>query len=141
MKTLPKISVVTPSYNQARFLEACIESVLGQNYPNLEYIVMDGGSTDGSIEIIKKYEKHITYWKSERDAGQFDAINQGLNKSTGEIMTWINSDDLLHPWAFELVSWVFLTRPEVLWLTGRPNGVNASGQQSWCANYSPLWSR
>ena len=88
-----KISIVTPSYNQGEFLEQTIDSVLSQNYPNLEYLVIDGGSTDNSVEIIKKYEKHLAYWISEKDNGQSDAINKGFKKSTGQIFNWLNSDD------------------------------------------------
>lgn len=90
----PRLTIVTPSYNQGKFLEATIRSVLLQGYPNLEYIIIDGGSTDNSIEIIKKYDKHLFYWHSQKDRGQADAINQGLEKSTGEILGWINSDDV-----------------------------------------------
>jgi glycosyltransferase involved in cell wall biosynthesis len=97
---LPKISIVTPSFNQGEFLEECIDSVLSQNYPNLEYIIMDGGSTDISILIIKKYEKYLTYWQSQPDGGHYAALNQGFNKTTGEIMAWLNSDDKYHPNAF-----------------------------------------
>lgn len=89
----PKISIVTPSYNQGEYLEETIRSVLLQNYPNLEYIVIDGGSTDNSIEIIKKYEPWITYWKSEPDQGQSDALIKGFSKATGTLITWLNSDD------------------------------------------------
>ncbi|MEI7525465.1 MAG: glycosyltransferase family 2 protein, partial [Mariniphaga sp.] len=88
-----KISIITPSYNQGPYLETTIRSVLLQNYPNLEYIIIDGGSTDNSLEIIKKYEPWITYWISEKDNGQSHAINKGFNKLTGDIVAWINSDD------------------------------------------------
>ncbi len=97
MQTLPKISIITPSYNQADFLEDTIQSVIGQNYPNLEHILIDGGSNDGSVDIIKKYENHFTYWKSEKDNGQSDAINQGFRKATGDIVAWLNSDDQYLP--------------------------------------------
>ena len=91
----PKITIVTPSFNQGQYLESTICSILNQNYSNLEYIIIDGGSTDNSINIIKKYEKYIKYWVSEKDGGQSEAINKGLRMSKGEIVTWINSDDLL----------------------------------------------
>ena len=92
----PRISVVTPSFNQARFLEATLRSILLQGYPNLEYFVMDGGSTDGSVDIIKKYAPWLTQWVSERDGGQSAAINRGLQLSSGLFSTWINSDDMLY---------------------------------------------
>jgi len=95
-----KISIVTPSYNQAKFLERTILSVLNQNYPNLEYIIIDGGSKDGSVEIIKRYEKFLSYWISEPDKGQADAIKKGFDKSTGEIIAYINSDDTYLPRSF-----------------------------------------
>jgi glycosyltransferase involved in cell wall biosynthesis len=93
----PKITLVTPSYNQAQFIEATLQSVISQNYPNLEYIVIDGGSNDGSVEIIQRYAPHLTYWISEPDAGQTDAIIKGFAKSSGVILNWLNSDDLLLP--------------------------------------------
>jgi glycosyltransferase involved in cell wall biosynthesis len=89
----PKISIVTPSYNQGQYIEETILSILNQNYPNLEYFIIDGGSSDNTVDIIKKYEDKITYWVSEPDKGQTDAINKGLHQATGEIFTWLNSDD------------------------------------------------
>ncbi len=89
----PKISIVTPSFNQGAYIEDSIKSVIAQNYPNLEYIIIDGGSTDNTLDIIKKYEEHITYWISEKDQGQSNAINKGLEKCTGEIFNWLNTDD------------------------------------------------
>ncbi len=100
----PKISIVTPSYNQAQYLEETIRSVLLQGYPNLEYIIIDGGSTDGSVEIIKKYAPWLTYWVSEPDRGQSHAINKGFEVCTGEIINWLNSDDFLLPGALNLVA-------------------------------------
>ena len=93
----PKITVITPSLNQGKYLESTICSVLDQRYSNLEYIVIDGGSNDGSVDIIKKYKNQINYWISEPDGGQSEAINKGLSRSTGELVTWVNSDDMLEP--------------------------------------------
>lgn len=97
----PKISIVTPSYNQGKFIEETIRSVLLQGYPSVEYTIIDGGSTDNSVEIIKKYQKWLTYWVSEPDKGQSHAINKGFEKATGEIYAWLNSDDTYMPWAVE----------------------------------------
>ena len=107
----PKISIITPSYNQGRYLEETLRSILLQNYPNLELIVIDGGSDDESIEIIKKYEPWIKYWVSEKDRGQSDAINKGVKLATGEILNWINSDDLLTPGCLKKVAEIFLREP------------------------------
>ncbi len=93
----PKITIITPSYNQGQFIEETILSVLCQNYPNLEYMIIDGGSNDNTVEVIKKYEKYVDYWESTKDRGQSDAINKGFKKTTGDIVTWLNSDDLFFP--------------------------------------------
>lgn len=114
----PKISVVTTNYNLADYLERTIKSVLDQGYPNLEYIIIDGGSTDGSVEIIKRYADRLTYWVTEPDKGMYDALNKGLQRATGDIMTYINSDDLISPSALSLVAELFVAYPQISWVTG-----------------------
>jgi len=122
----PKISIVSPSYNQGRFLEGTIRSVIEQGYPNLEYIVIDGGSTDESVDIIKRYEDHIDYWVSEKDRGQSHAINKGILHCTGEIFNWINSDDLLVPGALWAVAKAWQTAPGSI-ISGKTEFFNESG--------------
>src|SRR5258708_17830895 len=125
--TLPRISIVTPCFNQAAFVEATILSILEQGYPNLEYIVMDGGSTDGSVEIIKRYEQHLSYWESEPDGGQYDAISQGFARTSGELMSWLNSDDMLHRNALLTVARLFTQFPQIEWLIGYPTTLDSQG--------------
>jgi glycosyltransferase involved in cell wall biosynthesis len=117
MQDFPRISIVTPSYNQGHFLEQTIQSVLSQGYPNLEYIIIDGASTDGSLDIIKRYENRLAYWCSEKDRGHYDAVNKGFSKSTGEILGWINSDDIYFPWTLFSVAEIMAQLPEVDWLS------------------------
>ncbi|MFN6460354.1 MAG: glycosyltransferase family 2 protein [Nostoc sp. DedVER02] len=114
----PKISIVTPNYNYGHFLEETIRSVLLQGYPNLEYIVVDGLSTDNSVEIIKKYEPWLTYWESEKDQGQSNAINKGFKKVTGSILNWLNSDDALMPNALNVLGEIFSLNPDIDWISG-----------------------
>lgn len=108
----PRLSVITPSFNQAEFLERTIQSVLEQGYPDLEYIVIDGGSTDGSVELIRKYADRLAYWVSEPDRGQVDAINKGLRRATGEWLCWQNSDDVFFPGAFAELADAAAEHPE-----------------------------
>lgn len=103
-QTYPRLTVITPSFNQAQYLERTIQSVLNQQYPNLEYFIMDGGSTDGSLEIIKRYEPYLAGWVSEKDRGQTDAINKGIRRATGDYVAFQNSDDVFAPHAFERVA-------------------------------------
>src|SRR5579872_7498135 len=112
----PSISVITPSLNQSPFLEETIRSVLLQGYPHLEYIVMDGGSTDKTVDVLKKYEAGLTYWESRRDHGQAAAINKGFHRATGQIVAFLNSDDYYQPGALAAVAQVFMQQPDVKWL-------------------------
>jgi glycosyltransferase involved in cell wall biosynthesis len=128
LRRWPKISIITPSFNQAEFLEATIQSILCQNYPNLEYIIIDGGSTDGSVEIIRKYQRHLHYWISEPDGGMYAGIAKGMARATGEILAWLNSDDLYMPWALALVASIMEQLPEVKWIsTLQPAGWDDLG--------------
>src|SRR5215207_7525224 len=111
--TLPKISIVTPSYNQAQFVAWTARSVLLQRYPNLEYVWMDGGSKDDTVEVLKPYHDRFAYFVSERDKGQSDAIHRGFQKTTGDIMAYLNSDDMLAPGALHWVANFFEEHPEI----------------------------
>ncbi len=122
-----KISIVVPSFNQVRWLRGCIESILSQNYANLELIVMDGGSTDGSVEIIESYADRISYWQSQPDGGQYCAIEDGLNRATGEVLGWLNADDLYLPWTLRTIASVFSQLPEVEWLTSNSPMITSAG--------------
>jgi glycosyltransferase involved in cell wall biosynthesis len=127
-KPWPRISIVTPSYNQGQFIEETIRSVLLQNYPNLEYIIMDGGSTDNSVEIIKKYGKYLSYWTSEKDNGQADAIAKGFAQTTGYVIGWVNSDDYLLPCALQNVGRFFAEHSEVNFIVGSGIVVDTKGR-------------
>ena len=125
---LPRITLVTPSFNQAPYLGATIRSVLGQGYPDLEYIVMDGGSTDGSVGIIRRHEADLAFWKSAPDGGQSDALRQGFSRATGEVLGWLNSDDTLEPGALLDVGELFARRPDANLLYGNLNFIDPTGK-------------
>jgi glycosyltransferase involved in cell wall biosynthesis len=114
----PRISVVTPSFNQGRYLEATIQSVLSQAYPSLEYIVIDGGSADDSVAILQRYAPHFAYWVSEPDAGQTQAINKGFARATGDWLCWLSSDDIYLPRALERLARIIQNNPGVEWISG-----------------------
>jgi len=124
---LPRISLVTPSLNQAQFLEATVESVLSQGYPDLEYSVVDGGSTDGSVDLLRSYGERVR-WSSGPDAGQSDAVNRGLREATGEVLGYLNSDDVLLPGALGTVGEIFASDPEAVLVYGRAMYVDAGGR-------------
>jgi glycosyltransferase involved in cell wall biosynthesis len=107
---MPRITIVMPSFNQARFIERSIRSVVDQSYPNLDFVICDGGSTDGSVDIIRTYERHLSYWVSEPDGGQTPALIKGFQRSTGDIQAWLCSDDLLEPHTLHEVAQFFSTR-------------------------------
>ncbi len=123
-RTYPKISIITPSYNQGAFIERTIQSVLEQKYPNLEYIIIDGGSTDNTVEIIKKYEDKIHYWVSEKDKGTYEANNKALEKITGDFWCVVNSDDLLTQGALETIADSIVNNPDVKWFAGGVNYID-----------------
>jgi glycosyltransferase involved in cell wall biosynthesis len=127
-KLLPKISIITPSYNQGQFLEKTILSVIQQEYPNLEYIIIDGNSTDNSPQIINKYKKYFKYWQIKKDHGQSDAINIGFKHATGNILCWLNSDDILLPHTLKLVAKLFTQYPHLDWLTSQSIIINQNDE-------------
>lgn len=128
-QTKPRISIITPSYNQGNFIEETIRSIISQKYENFEYFIIDGGSTDNTLEIIRKYESHIAYWVSEPDHGQTHAINKGLARATGDIIAYINSDDYYLPETFHKVADYFHKNPETDLLHGRCRYVDINGNK------------
>lgn len=141
-RNYPKISVITPSFNQGKFIQETIESVLSQNYPNLEYFIIDGGSTDKTLKILKSYGNKIR-WLSEKDKGQTNAINNGLKKVTGDIISYINSDDVYLPNTFNTVAEFFMRNEETQWLSGDYFIIDEKGKkiQSYIASYKKLLRR
>jgi glycosyltransferase involved in cell wall biosynthesis len=127
MNDHPRVTVITPSFNQSAYLEETIASVLGQAYKNLEYIIIDGGSTDGSVDIIRKYEDRLAYWVSEKDRGQTHAINKGLQRATGDIMAYLNSDDVYAQGTLERVADYWVRHPDVDLVHGRCRFVAQGG--------------
>lgn len=134
----PKISIVTPSLNQGRFLRQCIESIIAQNYINLELIIIDGGSTDESLAIIKEYENQISYWVSEPDRGQSDAINKGFQRASGDVVAWLNADDYYLPGALQQVSQAFCQNRQAPFFFG--DGLRVDETGSVISNFFPSGS-
>ena len=127
MKNIPTISIITPSYNQGEFLEKTIQSILNQGYPNLEYIIMDGGSSDGSVEIIKRYASELTHWESKKDAGQSDAIHRGFKYCSGDLIGWVNSDDILLPNALNSFAKAYVDYDRPDFISGGSILINSEG--------------
>ncbi|MBI5932454.1 MAG: glycosyltransferase [Chloroflexi bacterium] len=125
---LPTVSIITPSFNQARYLEATIQSVLSQDYPRIEYLIVDGGSTDGSVDVIKKYADKLAWWVSEKDHGQTDAINKGFARAKGDVLAWLNSDDTYEPRAVGQAVKYLLEHPEVGMVYADCNYINEEGR-------------
>jgi glycosyltransferase involved in cell wall biosynthesis len=128
MSDQPLVSIVTPSFNQARYLEATIQSVLAQEHARIEYLIVDGGSTDGSVEIIRKYQERLAWWVSEPDQGQTDAINKGFARARGEILAWLNSDDTYLPSAVSRAVDFLQSQPQVGLVYGDANFINEAGR-------------
>ena len=133
----PKLSVITPSFNQGEYLERTITSVLDQGYPNLEYVIVDGGSDDGSVEIIRRYEDRIDWWVSEPDEGQTDAINKGIRRTSGEIVAYINSDDYFLPGAFDRALEVFEEQPDAKYIAGAVLDLDDDGHLTEMGAWRP----
>lgn len=129
MTSEPCITIVTPSFNQAEYLERTIRSVVDQGYPRLEYIVLDGGSTDGSLDVIERYAPHLSYWRSAPDGGQAAAINEGWRMARGDVLAWLNSDDYLLPGALAAVAEAFGRNPQAYLVYGSMDRVDAAGRQ------------
>lgn len=126
--TYPRISVVTPCLNQVKYIESTIKSIIDQRYPNMEYIIVDGGSTDGTLDVVRQYENEIALWISEADTGPYDAINKGFKHSTGDIMAWLNGDDIYMPYTLKTVGEAFLDCGGVDWITTAfPLGIDECG--------------
>ena len=134
----PRLSIITPSFNQAAFIERTIRSVLDQGWPDLEYIVVDGGSTDGSAEIIERYADRLAWWVSEPDKGQTDALNKGLRRATGDVVAYINSDDYYLPGAFEKAT-ALLEDSDALWAVGAARFEDAAGALDSVWHPRPPW--
>jgi hypothetical protein len=137
----PRITLVTPVRNSVRYIEQTILSVISQQYPNLEYFIEDGGSTDGTLDIIKKYEHQISGWASQPDTGWWDAVNRGFARSSGELLGWISATDLLHTRSLFVVGSVFRALPQVEWITGRPTGFSEEGWPVGVSRSLKHWSR
>jgi glycosyltransferase involved in cell wall biosynthesis len=136
----PRISIVVPNYNQGDYLEDTLRSILDQGYPRLELLVVDGGSTDQSVEVIQRYEAHLAWWVSEPDRGMYEAVQKGFARSTGEIMGWIGSDDMYHRYALFTVGEIFERHTQIRWLTGCPTHHDEYGR-SFFGGGMRSWSK